>query len=96
VPRGMRGSAVAGCFGASSPKWSGTHSAEAEAGSLPLLLNAIEVAELLRTTRRAVYVMAERGQFPGVTRIGTRLLFRRSELLRWLDQKCAPSRGDER
>ena len=58
---------------------------------LPVLLTADETADLLRTSRKAIYVMAERGQLPGVTRIGRRLLFRRDTLLDWLDQKRAPS-----
>ncbi len=36
----------------------------------PVLLTAAETADLLRTSRKAVYAMAERGQLPGVTRIG--------------------------
>ena len=55
--------------------------------SLPMLLTADEIADLLRTTRKAIYVMAERGQLPGVTRIGRRLLVRRDALVDWLDQK---------
>jgi excisionase family DNA binding protein len=63
----------------------------------PLLLTAAEVAALLRTTRTAVYVMAARGQLPGVTRLGRRLLFRSADLLQWLDQKRASSlRSSER
>ena len=58
---------------------------------LPVLLTADETAELLRTTRKAIYVMAERGQLPGVTRIGRRLLVRRDSLLDWLNQKRALS-----
>jgi excisionase family DNA binding protein len=57
----------------------------------PLLLTAGEAAALLRTTRRAVYIMVERHQLPGVTRIGRRVLFRSADLLDWLDQKRAPS-----
>lgn len=44
--------------------------------NLPLLLNVEETAELLRTSRMAVYTMAARGQLPGVFRIGRRLLVR--------------------
>ena len=58
---------------------------------LPVLLTADETADLLRTSRKAIYVMAERGQLPGVTRIGRRVLVRRDALLDWLDQKRAPS-----
>ena len=54
---------------------------------LPSLLTADETAELLRTTRKAVYAMVGRGQLPGVTRIGRRLLVRRDVLVDWLDQK---------
>lgn len=57
----------------------------------PLLLTADEVAVLLRTTRQAIYAMVERGQLPGVTRIGRRLLFRSDDLLDWLRQKSASS-----
>ena len=63
---------------------------------LPLLLTADETADLLRTTRKAVYAMAERGQLPGVTRIGRRLLVRREALLDWLNQKRAPSMQETR
>ena len=44
--------------------------------ALPALLTSGEVAELLRTTRKAVYAMVERRQIPGVVRLGRRLLFR--------------------
>ena len=64
--------------------------------SRPLLLTADETAELLRTTRKAVYAMVERGQLPGVTRIGRRLLVRRDALVDWLDQKRAPSLQETR
>jgi excisionase family DNA binding protein len=57
----------------------------------PLLLTGDDVAALLRTTRKAVYLMVERGQLPGVTRIGRRVLFHRADLLDWLRQKRAPS-----
>jgi excisionase family DNA binding protein len=59
--------------------------------SLPALLTSGEVAELLRTTRKAVYAMAERSQLPGVVRINRRLLFREDALLHWLGQKTSPS-----
>ena len=58
---------------------------------LPLLATVDETAALLRTTRKAVYSMIERGQLPGVTRIGRRVLIRTSDLLDWLGQKSTPS-----
>lgn len=60
-------------------------------GALPLLLTVDDAADLLRTTRRAVYAMVERRQLPGVVRLRRRVLFRADVLLDWLDQKRAPS-----
>jgi excisionase family DNA binding protein len=55
-----------------------------EPSGLPAILTAEEAAGLLRTSRRAVYAMAGRGQLPGTVRLGRRLLVRRDELLAWL------------
>ena len=59
--------------------------------SLPVLLTVDQAAELLRTTRRAIYAMVARRQLPAVIRIRRRVLFRADDLLHWLDQKRAPS-----
>ena len=58
---------------------------------LPILLTADEAADLLRTSRRAIYAMVERGQLPGVVRVRRRVLLRSDALLHWLEQKSAPS-----
>jgi excisionase family DNA binding protein len=58
---------------------------------MPMLLTVDDAANLLRTTRRAIYAMLERRQLPGVIRIRRRILIRSAELLEWLDQKRAPS-----
>lgn len=58
---------------------------------MPTLLTVDEVADLLRTTRTAVYALVARGQVPGVTRLGRRVLIRADELVEWLDQNRAPS-----
>ena len=58
---------------------------------LPLFSTIDETATLLRTTRKAIYGMIERGQLPGVTRIGRRILIRTADLLNWLRQKSTPS-----
>ena len=57
---------------------------------LPYLLCADEVAQLLRVSRKAVYCMVDRGEIPGVTKIGRRIRFHRDDLLAWLeDQRLA-------
>ena len=60
--------------------------------SLPLYLTVDEAAILLRTTRKGVYSMIERGQMPGVVRpLARKILIRTKELLDFLDHNCAPS-----
>jgi excisionase family DNA binding protein len=58
---------------------------------LPKLLTSGEVAELLRTTRKAIYAMVERRQLPGIVRVGRRVLFEQHALVDWLRQKSSPS-----
>lgn len=62
-----------------------------ESQGAPVFLTTLEVADILRTTRAAIYVMRQRGQLPGVTLIGRRILIRRDALLDWLDERRAPS-----
>ena len=57
----------------------------------PVFLTVSEVAKILRTSEPAIYIMRQRGQLPGVTRIGRRILIRRDALLDWLDERRAPS-----
>jgi len=63
--------------------------------SMPMLLTVDDAAELLRTTKRAIYAMIERRQLPGIIRVGRRVLLRADDLLHWLDQKSAPSPRSE-
>jgi excisionase family DNA binding protein len=58
--------------------------------ALPVLLTADETADLLRTTRRAIYAMVERRQLPGVVKLRRRVLIRTDDLLHWLEQKPSP------
>jgi len=69
--------------------WSGFVSPEE--AQLPTLLTAGEVAGILRTSTKAIYLMIERLQLPGIVRIGRRVLIRHDALLDWLRQKSAPS-----
>ena len=63
--------------------------------SMPMLLTVDDAADLLRTTKQAIYAMIERRQLPGVIRIGRRVLFRSDALLHWLHQKSASSLRSE-
>ena len=65
-------------------------------GDLPLLLTADETAQLLRKSRKAIYTMVDRGQIPGATKIGRNLLFRRDDVIRWLDESRASSPKESR
>jgi excisionase family DNA binding protein len=46
-----------------------------------LLLTVPQVARLLGMSAKAIYHRAERGQLPGVVRVGRSLRFRRAELV---------------
>lgn len=54
-------------------------------GQDDVYLTIDEVAAVIRSTPAAIYQMRRRGQGPPARRPGARLLFRRSELLAWLD-----------
>jgi excisionase family DNA binding protein len=60
------------------------------------LLTVEEVADLLRRSSKSIYSMIERAQLPGVTRLGRRVLVRRDDLLRWLNESRASSRKERR
>lgn len=63
----------------------------------PSFLTVAETADLLRTSRKAIYTMVERNQLAGVARIGRRVLINRAELLDSLRQKSTPSqKGNQR
>jgi excisionase family DNA binding protein len=64
-----------------------------ELSRLPTLLTAADVAAALRLTTTAVYAMIERGQLPGVVRIGRRVRIREADLLQWLREKSTPFAG---
>jgi excisionase family DNA binding protein len=56
--------------------------------NLPHVLNADEVAELLRVDRKTVYDFAGRGVIPH-QRLGRRLLFSRAAVMAWLESSCS-------
>jgi excisionase family DNA binding protein len=64
--------------------------------AVPILLTPDEVAGILRTSKKAIYVMAQRGQLPGVVRVGRRLLFDQSDLVRFLAEQSKPLPGRSR
>ena len=64
---------------------------ESRRTTLPVLLTVDEAADLLRTTKRAIYAMIERRQLPGVIRVRRRVLLRADDLLNLVDQTRAPS-----
>ena len=85
-------------YSETSRHFASLHRTESHAGgpqALPVLLTVDDVAQLLRTTNRAIYAMVERRQLPGIVRIGRRVLFRTTDLLDWLNQKSAPSQRSE-
>jgi excisionase family DNA binding protein len=53
-----------------------------------VVMNADEVADLLRVDRKTVYDYAGRGKIPH-RRIGRRLLFSRAAILSWLEGEAA-------
>jgi excisionase family DNA binding protein len=59
---------------------------------LLVLLTADEVANWLRTSKKAIYALVGHGRLPGVVRVGRRVLLRRDALLDWLLQKSAKSK----
>jgi excisionase family DNA binding protein len=61
-----------------------------------LLLTVPEVADVLRTSVKAVYSMVERNQLPGVVRIGRRVLIKRVALLLFIDHNCTLSSQESR
>jgi len=65
--------------------------------SLPELLTIGETAALLRTTPAALHTGRYRGVAPANLsfRVGARLLWRREDLVRWLDEQ-APAEASDR
>ena len=62
--------------------------------SLPSLHTADEVAELLRTSTKAVYAMFSKGRLPGGVRVGRRLLFRHDRLLQFISENSVALPGE--
>ena len=59
------------------------------------LLTVRQVAEFLGLTPKAVYHRAERGQLPGIVHVGRSLRFRRTDLLRFIEERhgLSPTRS---
>ena len=58
----------------------------AHLGATPIALTVGQVAVLLGMSPKAVYHRAERGQLPGLFRVGRSLRFRRADLIRFVSE----------
>lgn len=61
--------------------------------AFPELMTADDVAAWLRTTRRAIYLMLQRGQLPSPLHVGRRVLWERDVLGTWISEKRVSSQG---
>ena len=61
----------------------------------PRFLTPDETADLLRTTRQAIYAQIRKGTLPGVIRLRRRILIDGQALLSWLDRNRAVSLQSE-
>lgn len=61
----------------------------------PRFLTPDETADLLRTTRQAIYAQIRNGTLPGVIRLRRRILIDGQSLLQWLDRNRAVSLNSE-
>ncbi|GMV95129.1 MAG: hypothetical protein AMXMBFR82_49070 [Candidatus Hydrogenedentota bacterium] len=52
------------------------------------LLNVKEVADMLDLCQRSVWRMSDAGKMPRPVKLGSRSLWRKRELLSWLDAGC--------
>ena len=52
---------------------------------LPPLVPVARAADLLGVSRSTAYALANSGQLPGVTKLGSRFVVRTAVLSRWLD-----------
>jgi hypothetical protein len=66
-------------------------SRQAAQPGLPDLVTPVQVAEWLQTTVKAIYSKAERGSLPGLVKVGGRVYFLRSELLKLMEQERVSS-----
>ena len=57
---------------------------ESETADLPAVLTPDDLAVLLRIRKRAVLDAIQRGELPGVRRVGRRIRADRDTVLRWL------------
>lgn len=57
---------------------------DAHAAELPAVLTPDDLAVLLRVRKRAVLDAIQRGELPGVRRVGRRIRADRDTVLRWL------------
>jgi predicted DNA-binding transcriptional regulator AlpA len=51
------------------------------------LLSAVDFADRLHTTPGAIYTARHRGDLPPAIKVGKRVLWRESDVERWLDER---------
>jgi excisionase family DNA binding protein len=59
----------------------------------PVLVGLAQVAEMLGVSRRHVLRLRDAGDMPRPIKLGSRTLWRRSELLAWIDGGCKRGRA---
>ena len=59
----------------------------------PLLIGCSEVARLTSLSPRSIWRLASAGQIPLPLRVGARRLWRRSEIVSWIEAGCPKAAG---
>lgn len=72
------------------------HSDGSTLSRLPSFVTVDELAALMRVDRKTLYQAIERGEVPGVMRLGRTLRIRRRVVADWLDGKARVLRSTRR
>lgn len=58
----------------------------------PPLLTKVHMADLLRRTIRTIYRLECQGRIPSSVNVGNQRMWRRDEIMHWIDSSCPPRR----